>query len=141
MPVTALYSLLLSELSNLEAALDTVVDTRCIADNEGRSLVSFCFCECLDELVLVRSHGYLSNVYVTIAHSHHTEILLLNVLTTSSELSNSTLRCGLGSLSACVGVNLCIENENVNILTCSENVVKSAVTDIVSPSVTTDDPL
>ena len=106
-------------LSYLEAALDTVVDTRCIADNEGRSLVSFCFCESLDELVLVRSHCNLSNVNVAVAHSHHAEILLLDVLTACSELGNSTLRCGLGSLSACVGVNLCIENENVDILTCS----------------------
>ena len=41
MPVTALNSLLLFDLSNPQATLDTVVDARSIADYDGRTMVSF----------------------------------------------------------------------------------------------------
>ena len=47
----------------------------------------------------------------------------------------------LGSLSACVGVNLGIEYHDVDILAACKYVVNTAESDIVSPSVTTEDPL
>ena len=50
-------------------------------------------------------------------------------------------RCGLGSLSACVGVNLGIEYHDVDILAASKYMVNTAESDIVCPSVTTEDPL
>ena len=46
----------------------------------------------------------------------------------------------LGSLTACVGVNLCIEYEDVYVLTCCKNVVNTAEADVVCPTVTTEDP-
>ena len=41
------------------------------------------------------------------------------------EMQKSASRSGLGGLSACVGVNLSIEYEDVNVLAGSNNVVKS----------------
>ena len=49
--------------------------------------------------------------------------------------------CSLGSLSACVGVNLGIEYHDVDILAACKYMVNTAESDIVCPSVTTEDPL
>ena len=49
--------------------------------------------------------------------------------------------CRLGSLSACVGVNLGIEYHDVDVLAACKYMVNTAESDIVSPSVTTEDPL
>ena len=46
-----------------------------------------------------------------------------------------------GGLSACVGVNLGIEYHYVDIFSAGKYVVNTAESDIVSPSVTTEDPL
>ena len=47
----------------------------------------------------------------------------------------------LRGLAARVGVNFGIEDKNIDIIAGSEDVIQSAVTDIVSPAVTTKDPL
>ena len=47
----------------------------------------------------------------------------------------------LGSLSACVGVNLGIEYHDVDVLAACKYMVNTAESDIVCPSVTTEDPL
>ena len=104
-------------------------------------MVSFSFLDCLQGLVLISTHVDLSNIDITVAHSHHAEILFLGSLTAGSELSNSSFRRGLGGLAARVGVNFGIEDKNVDIIAGSEDVIQSAVTDIVSPAVTTKDPL
>ena len=69
------------------------------------------------------------------------KIFLLHIFTACSELCNSTCRCSLGGLSACVGVNLCIEYHDVDVFAGSKNVVNTAESDIVCPSVTAEDPL
>ena len=47
----------------------------------------------------------------------------------------------LEGLSACVGVNLCIEYHDVDVLAACKYVVNAAESDIVSPSVTAEYPL
>ena len=47
------------------------------------------------------------------------------------QLSNSTKRCSLRGLTAGVGVNLRIEHEDVYVLTAGDDVVETAVTDVV----------
>ena len=137
-PVTCVDSLLLFELR--VAHVDTVVDTRSVADDERRSVVIFGFDDRVEELLLVGAHSALSNVNVTVTHSDHAEVFLLDSLTAGSEFSDGTGRSGLTRLTAGVGVNFGVENENVDVFAHSENVVKSAVTDIVSPAVAAEDP-
>ena len=103
--------------------------------------ISLCLCNCFDSLVEVSSHRYLSNIYITIAHCDRSHIFLLGLFTASCELCDRTCRCRLGRLSACVGVNLCIEYHNVDVTSACENMVNTTESDIVSPSVTTEDPL
>jgi hypothetical protein len=58
----------------------------------------------------------------------------------SRELSNSADRGSLGSLSAGVGVNLGIEDQDVDILAGSQSVVQTAEADVVCPAVAAEDP-
>ena len=108
---------------------------------EGRSRISLCLCKSLYGLVVICTHSDLSNVYIAVAHCDACHIFLLYFLTTGSELCYSTRLCGLGSLSACVGVNLGIEYHDVDILAACKYMVNTAESDIVCPSVTTEDPL
>ena len=69
------------------------------------------------------------------ARSAHRDALLVK------ELSDSTERSSLRSLTAGVGVNLSIEHEDIHVLTRSNHVVETTVTDVVRSTVATDDPL
>ena len=142
-PVTALNSLLLLGLALTHTALglQTVVDTWSVSDDDRRSVPSLSLADSLESLCVVSTHSNLSYVYITVSGSNHTQILLADALTLSSELSNSTKRSSLRGLTTGVRVNLSIEHENVNVLTRSNHVVETAVTDIVRSTVTTDDPL
>ncbi len=61
-------------------------------------------------------------------------------LTGSSELADLTDVGGLGSLSAGVGVNLGVEDEDVDIVAGSQDVIQTAEADIVGPTVAAEDP-
>ena len=122
------------------ALSDSVKFTRSVTDDQGWSVVSFCLYETFYSLVRVSAQSDLCYVYVAIAHSDLSKALLAYFFTSSSELTNFTDVGSLGSLSTCVGVHLCIEYHYVYVLAGSKYMVKSAETDIVCPSVTTEDP-
>ena len=140
MPVACCNSLLLLGHGDAHTALDTVVDTGSIADDEGRSVVCLSLTECLECLVVVSTHSALCNVDIAVAHSDLSEVLLLDGLTGCRELCNGADRCCFGSLTAGIGVNFCVEYENVDVLTGSQHVIQTAEADIVCPAVTTEDP-
>ena len=117
-----------------------MVDTRCVCDDEGRTVIGFGLAESSQSLFRVSAHCNLCYVYIAVCHSDLSKVFLLYCLTGSSEFSYGTDRSCLGGLSACVGVNLCIEYEDVYVLSGSKNVVNTAVTDIVCPTVTAEDP-
>ena len=118
-----------------------MVDTRSVCNDQGRSRICLSLSDCLDGLVHISTHGDLCNVYIAVAHSDCSKVFLLNFFTACSELSNSTCRSSLGGLSACVGVNLSVEYHDVDILAACKYVVNAVESDIVSPTVTTEDPL
>src|SRR5699024_5633893 len=72
---------------------------------------------------------------------HSRKVFLLRLFTACCELCCSTCLRSLGGLSACIGVNLCIEYHDVDVLAACKYVVNTAESDIVSPSVTTEYPL
>ena len=141
MPVSALNCQFFLSLSFAHAFLDTMVDTWSISDDQRWSRICFCFCNCFNSLVEVSTHSNLCYVYITIAHSDGSHIFLLNLFTACSELCNSTCRCRFRRLSACVGVNFCIEYHYVDILSGSQYMVNTAEADVVCPAVTAEYPL
>ena len=89
---------------------------------------------------MVCTKSDLCYIYITVAHSDLCKALLANFFTRSSELANLTDVGSLGSLTTCIGVHLGIEYHNVYVLTGSKYVVQTAESDIVCPTVTTEDP-
>ena len=83
----------------------------------------------------------MSYIYITIGHCDTRKIFLAGLLTTCSELCYCTGRSRLGGLSTCVGVNLGIEYHYVDVLAGSKYMIEAAEADIISPAVTTEDPL
>ena len=118
-----------------------MVDTWCVGDDDGWAVPSLSLADSLEALVVVSTHSNLCNIYVAVSCSNHTEILLADALTLGSELSDSAERSSLRGLTTGVRVNLSIEHEDVDVLTRSNHVVETAVTDVVRCTVTTDDPL
>src|SRR5690606_35941429 len=85
--------------------------------------------------------GYLSYVYITVSGSNHTQVFLANAFTGSGKLSHSTYGSRFRRLSACVRIYFCIENQDVHILARGNYVVESTETNIIRPTVATNDPL
>ena len=81
----------------------------------------------LQGLSVVSTHGNLSDIDVAVGGGNHTEILLADALTLGSELSDSTERGSLRGLATSVRVNLCIEHEDVDVLTRSEKGIETKV--------------
>ena len=118
-----------------------MVDTWSVSDNEGWSRICLSLCDCFDCLIVISAHSDLCYVYIAIAHCDACHIFLLGLFTTCCELCYCTSRSSFGGLSACVGVNLGIEHHYVDIFSAGKYVVYAAESDIVSPSVATEDPL
>ena len=72
-------------------------------------------------------------------NTHPWNMLPLNS-TGSCELSNLADVGSLGSLTAGVGVDFGIEDEDVDVLAGSQNVVNTAEADVVCPAVAAEDP-
>ena len=117
-----------------------MVDARCVSDDDGRSVVSFSFLNSLEELSLICAHCDLRDIDVAVAHCHHAEVLLLGPLACCRELCDRAGRCRLGSLTACVGVDFCVEYQDVDIRAGCDDMVETAVADIVRPTVAAEDP-
>ena len=139
-PVAALDGILLLLLGNGHAALDAMVDARRIGDDDRRSVIGFSFGDGLEGLGLVGAHGDLGDIDIAVAHGHHAEVLLLDRLAAGGKLGDSAGRGRLGGLAAGVGIDLGVEDQDVDVFAGSEDVVQSAVTDVIGPAVAADDP-
>ena len=111
-----------------------------IGDDDRRALVGFGFLEGLDGLRRVGAEGDAGHVDVVVVHRHEGEILLGGGFAAGGELGDRAERGGLGGLAAGVRVHLRIEHEDVHVGAGSEDVVESAVADVVRPAVAADDP-
>ena len=103
-------------------------------------MISFGFVHGFDELCLVGAHRALRDIDITIGHGDCAQVLLLHALAGSGELGNRTCR---GSLEAWPPVLEYTSVSTTRTLTSfahGENVVQTAVTDIIGPAVAADDP-
>jgi len=117
-----------------------VVDTGRIGDDQGRSRVCFCFFDCIQELGLVRTDGHLRYINISIREHHCPQVFFPYPFPCGGELGHGAHRGSFGRLSAGIGIDFRIENQNVDILSGCHDVVKSAVTNIIGPSVSSEDP-
>ena len=94
----------------------------------------------LEGLRGVGTHGDLCHVDIAIGHGNLSKALLLNFLAGSRELRDLADVGSLGGLSAGVGVNLGIENKDVDVLVLREDMIHAAKADVVCPAVAAEDP-
>ena len=124
----------------LAVEIETVVDAGAVADDQRRTIVCFRFLENLQGLGVVCTEGDTAHVNVLVAHGDEAEVLLAGALTSGSEEGDCATVRGLGSLSTGVGVHFGIEDADVHVFARSHHVVETTVTDVVCPTVTTEDP-
>ena len=82
----------------------------------------------------------LRDINITVAHGDCRKVLLFDSLSGCGKLGNGTKRCRLGRLAACIGINLRIEYEDVDILAGGQRMVNAAEADIIGPAVAAEDP-
>src|SRR5438270_5595950 len=80
------------------------------------------------------------DINVSVSHRNQTEIFFAGRFAPSRKLRNRTSRCGLRALPAGVGVNFGVEDQDIDIPTAGQDMVETAVTDVVSPTVAPDNP-
>ena len=87
----------------------------------------------------VKNHliPYFKNKYI---HEDCAKIFLCNLLAACGELGNGSGGRGLGGLSAGVGIDLGIENQQVDIPVLGQDVVDAAEADVIGPAVAADGP-
>ena len=103
-------------------------------------MISFRLLDGLQGLRGVGAHGDLCHVDIAVGHGDLRQGLRLGFLTGSRELRDLTDVGSLGSLSAGVGVDLGIEDEDVDVFAGGEDMVDAAEADVVSPAVAAEDP-
>ena len=118
-----------------------MVDTGRVSDDKRRSRICLRLGNSLNGLYHICTHCDVCYINIAVGHCNSGKILLLGLLTAGSKLCHSTGRSRLGRLSACVGVYLSIEYHNIDIFSGSKNMIQSAESDIICPTVTTENPL
>ena len=119
---------------------ETLLDAVRVSNDERRTVIVLSLVERLDRSGRVGAHRDVGDVDVLVLHLHETEVLLGLNLAGCRELGDCTGRRGLGSLTARVGVDFGIHDENLDVLARSEDMVKTAVANIVGPAVTAENP-
>ena len=117
-----------------------MVDTGRIGDDQRRAVVSFGFFNGLEDLVVIGSHGDLSDIDVAIGHCHRSEVFLADALAGRREFGDGADRGALRRLSAGVRIDFGVENQDVYVLARCDDVVQTAESDVVGPAVAADDP-
>ena len=77
---------------------------------------------------------------MTVGHAHKRHLLFTQSHTRRGEFSNGTNRCRFRCLTACVRVNLCVQNQNVYVFIFCHNMIQTTVSDVVGPSIATENP-
>ncbi len=137
-PVAGLNGQLLFPLAS--AHIDPVVDAGRVGDEQRRARVAFSFYQGFQQLVLVGAHGHGGYVDIAVAHGHQAQVLLPGLFPGSGKLGDGRRGGSLGSLPAGIGIYFGIQDQDIHIGLGREHMIQAAVTDIVGPAVSSDDP-
>ncbi len=75
-----------------------------------------------------------------VGHGDQPQVLLADLLAGGGKLGDRPDRGGLGGLSAGVGVDLGVQNQDIDVAAAGQNMVQPAVADVIGPTVSTEDP-
>ncbi len=137
-PVTAFDGVFDAVLSF--AHIDAVRDAGAVGDDERGAFVGFGFGEGFDGLVAVGAEGDGGDVNVAVCHGELSKVFFAAGFAARREFCDGATGSGLGGLTACVGIDFGVEDEDVDVSAEAEDVVETAVTDVISPAVAAHDP-
>ena len=118
-----------------------MADTRGVGDDKRGTGIAFSLTDGLYGLVIVCAHSDLCYIHIAIAHGHACQVFLAGALSAGRKFCSGAGRGRLGGLTACIGINLRIKYQDIDILTAGKNVIQSAEADIIGPSVASENPL
>ena len=111
-----------------------------VSDDERRSRIRVRFHKSAYSLRVASTERYGSHVHMPVVHGHQTEVLLVGSFAVRSKLRRRAQRCGFGRLAPGVGVDLGVEDQNVEVVTERQDVIETAVADIEGPAVAAEQP-
>jgi hypothetical protein len=77
------------------------------------------------------------NINISINNCNNTKIFLRFIITIIWKLCYSRSLCFFGALSFGIGIYLCFQDQNVNIITTGKNMIQDTIINIVRTSITT----
>ena len=127
-------------LLHAEAHIDAVRDAVAVGKNQRWPGIRLGLAKRLQRVLRIGTHRHLGDIDVAIGDRLQREVLARRPLARGGELRHGAERRRLRSLAAGVGIDLGVEHQNIDVARAGEHVIEAAVADIVSPSVTADDP-
>src|ERR1019366_3197417 len=117
-----------------------VGDTVAVGDDERGPIVGLGLHDGFDGMHIAGAHGDLGDIDAAVAHGHEGEILLAHRFAAGGKLGDGAARGSLGGLASGVGVDLGIEDEDVDVAAAGEDVIEAAIADVIGPAIAADDP-
>ena len=93
-----------------------------------------------ERVLIAEAHGHAGHIDVTVGDCHQAEVFLGETLALRGKASHGAAGGGLGGLAAGVGIHFGVEDQQVDVAAGGQDVVETAVTDVIGPAVTADDP-
>ena len=115
-------------------------DAMAVGDDQRRPGIGFGFDECFERVFVLGAHRHAGDIDVAVSHGDQAKILLAQRFAARGELRHRSARRGLGHLAAGVGIDFRVEHQHIDVAAAGQDMVQSAVADVVGPAVATDNP-
>ena len=136
--MSAFYSHLL--MLQAFGQVKTVGGAVTVSDDQGRTVVGFGFQKGAQRLSVLGAEGDGGDVDVAVGHGNDTEVLFCRRPAGDRELRRRAQRRRFGLLSAGIGIDLGVQDQDVDVAVRRQDVIQAAVADVVSPAIAADDP-
>ena len=111
-----------------------------VCNDYRRSRIAICLGHRLNRLHLVCAKRNLGDIYIAVVYRKHSKILLRCGFTFRSELRDSPERRRFAHLPTSIGVHFRIHYHYIDVFAACQNMVETAVSDIVRPAVAAENP-
>src|SRR5208337_560024 len=96
--------------------------------------------ECLHGVRVAGTHGHSSYINVAVTYRFHGQVFLGGMFPAGGKFGNRSAGRGLRHLAACIGIDFCVQDEDVDVAAGAEDVIEAAEADVIGPAVATDQP-
>ena len=115
-------------------------DAMTVSDNYRRPIICVSFHKGIQCLLIAGTHGNFGYIDIPISHCDHSEVFFRNGFALGCEASDRCARCRFGCLPTRVGINFGIQNQEVYISSTCQDMIQTAVANIIRPAIPSHDP-